>query len=59
MTQGGPGFATSVYMFALWQEAFHFFKMGYASAMALVLFVIIASITVAQWKLSEKWVFYR
>jgi multiple sugar transport system permease protein len=59
MTQGGPGFATSVYMFALWQEAFHFFKMGYASAMALVLFVIIASITLVQWKLSEKWVFYR
>jgi len=59
MTQGGPGFATSVYMFALWQEAFHFFKMGYASAMALVLFVIIAAITVAQWRLSERWVFYR
>ncbi len=59
MTQGGPGFATSVYMFALWQEAFHFFKMGYASAMGLVLFVIIAGITMVQWKLSEKWVFYR
>jgi multiple sugar transport system permease protein len=59
MTGGGPGYSTSVYMFTLWQEAFHYFRMGYASAMGFVLFIIICTITVAQWKISEKWVFYR
>ncbi len=59
MTQGGPGFATSVYVFRIWQEGFHFFRMGYASAMAWVLYIIVGVITVTQWKVSEKWVFYR
>jgi multiple sugar transport system permease protein len=59
MTGGGPGFATTVYMFSLWQEAFTFYRMGMAAAMGWILFLIVGAITVTQWKISEKWVFYR
>jgi ABC-type sugar transport system permease subunit len=59
MTRGGPGTATSVYVFRLWHEAFGLLKMGYASAMAWVLFLIVGGLTVFQWVMSKKWVFYR
>ena len=58
MTNGGPGYATSVYIYYLYQNAFSFFKMGYASAMAWLLFILIAAITLVQWQLSDRWVFY-
>lgn len=48
MTGGGPGNATKVYVFYLWENGFSFFKMGYASALAYVLFVIILAITLIQ-----------
>ena len=46
LTQGGPDNATNLYAVYLYQNAFRFFKMGYASAMAWVLFVIIVVFTV-------------
>lgn len=58
MTHGGPGNATNVYIYYLFQNAFTFGRLGYASAMAWVLFVIIALVTVVQWRLQKKWVFY-
>lgn len=58
MTQGGPANATNVYIYYLYQNAFSFSKMGYASAMAWVLFAIIAAVTVLQWRLQRLWVFY-
>jgi multiple sugar transport system permease protein len=58
MTEGGPGYATSVYIYYLYQNGFRFFKMGYASSLAVVLFLIIGFITFVQWRLSKKWVFY-
>lgn len=58
MTQGGPANATSVYIYYLYQNAFAFGRMGYASAMAWILFAIIAVVTFAQWKLQKRWVFY-
>ena len=58
MTQGGPANATSVYIYYLYQTAFSFGQMGYASAMAWVLFAIIAMVTFIQWKLQKRWVFY-
>jgi multiple sugar transport system permease protein len=38
--------------------AFENFRMGYASAMAWVLFVIVLLFTILQFKLSDRWVFY-
>jgi multiple sugar transport system permease protein len=59
MTKGGPGYATSVYIFYLYQTAFNHFKMGYGSAMASVLFVLLAALTLFQWKVASRWVFYK
>lgn len=48
MTGGGPGNATKVFVFYVWENGFNFFKMGYASALAYILFVIILAITLIQ-----------
>jgi multiple sugar transport system permease protein len=58
MTKGGPGHATSVYIYNIYQNAFSYGKVGYASAMAWILFVVIALVTYLQWKLQKRWVFY-
>jgi multiple sugar transport system permease protein len=58
MTQGGPANATNVYIHYLYQNAFAFGRLGYASAMAWVLFAIIALFTLVQWRLQKRWVFY-
>jgi multiple sugar transport system permease protein len=47
-----------VYMVYLFQNAFQFFRMGYASAMAWVLFLIILAITVVQLRLGKRYVYY-
>jgi multiple sugar transport system permease protein len=57
MTQGGPNDSTiSVAMF-LYIQGFQFLNMGYASAVAWVLFLIIFVITVINWKVRSSWVF--
>jgi ABC-type sugar transport system permease subunit len=58
MTAGGPANATNVYILYLYQNAFAWWKMGYASAMAWFLFIIIGLTTMIQWKLQKRWVFY-
>lgn len=59
MTGGGPGDGTYVYIYHLWYEAFTLRKMGYASAMAVVLFAVLVLITMVQNRLSKRWVFYQ
>ena len=49
MYQGGPGDATRVYYYLLYNNAFQYFKMGYASAMAVVLFIVLLILTVVQY----------
>ncbi len=58
MTGGGPLNSSNVYVLYLYQNAFKWFKAGYASALALVLFVVILLITVGQMRLSKRWVHY-
>ncbi|QRF24773.1 sugar ABC transporter permease [Alicyclobacillus sp. TC] len=48
MTQGGPGQATNVYNFYIFQEGFQFFHMGFASALSVILFVVILLVTLLQ-----------
>jgi multiple sugar transport system permease protein len=50
--------ATDVWVYYLWRNGFSFFRMGYACAMAWVLFAIIGVITFIQWKVQKLWVFY-
>lgn len=59
MTGGGPGSATYVYIYNIWQQAFQARNMGYAAALAVLLFIAIASITWFQWRMSKRWVHYQ
>ncbi len=58
MTQGGPVDSTMFYVYYLFNNGFRYFKMGYASALAWVLFWIILALTLIQMKLAPKWVHY-
>lgn len=58
MTGGGPANSTNVFIYYLYQNAFAWWKMGYASALAWFLFVVIGGITLFQWKMQNRWVFY-
>jgi multiple sugar transport system permease protein len=58
MTQGGPGNATTVYVYYLYQNAFTFSKMGYASALAWILFLIVMALVALQFWIGKKWVYY-
>jgi multiple sugar transport system permease protein len=57
-TEGGPNNATLFMVLYLYKKAFQEFQMGYASAIAWVLFVIILAFTLIQRKLGQRWVYY-
>jgi multiple sugar transport system permease protein len=57
-TEGGPNYATWFYMLHLYYNAFDFFQMGYASALAWIFFVIIVVMSLIQIRLSKRWVYY-
>jgi multiple sugar transport system permease protein len=58
LTQGGPGSSTTVLAYYIYKTAFQYHKMGYASAMSWVIFVVIFIITIIQWKGQKKFVTY-
>ncbi|MGC9064733.1 MAG: carbohydrate ABC transporter permease [bacterium] len=58
MTNGGPNYATLFYVLYLYQNAFQWFKMGYASALAWVLFLVILILTFVQFRIANYWVYY-
>lgn len=58
MTEGGPANATNTLVFNIYRYAFQFFQMGYATAMAWVLFAIIFVVTVVQFRYQRQWVHY-
>jgi multiple sugar transport system permease protein len=58
MTNGGPVNSTLFYALYLFRNAFNYLKMGYASSMAWILFLIVLILTLIQFKLAQKWVFY-
>jgi len=58
MTEGGPNDATLFYAYNLFNQAFRYLRMGYASALAWVLFAIIMILTLVQLKTSKRWVYY-
>lgn len=59
MTDGGPGDATRMIAMHIYENGFRFLRMGYASAIAMLLFAIILVITIIQMTLSKRWVFYQ
>jgi multiple sugar transport system permease protein len=58
MTEGGPARSTSVIVHYLYENAFQYFRMGYASAMAYVLFFMVFIITMIQFWRQKKWGVY-
>ena len=58
ITRGGPGNATLFYVLNLYRHAFENFKMGYASALGIVLFIIIMILTIIAFAVSGRFVYY-
>ena len=58
MTRGGPGTATHVLVYYIYTSAFTFYRMGYASAMSWILFLLLFAVTMIQWQGQKKWVSY-
>jgi multiple sugar transport system permease protein len=56
-TDGGPEYSGATIVFYIFNEAFKYFNMGYASAVAWVLGILIFIITMIQFKLSKRWVY--
>ncbi len=58
MTGGGPGNATNLFIFYIYQNAFRFFDMGYASAVSAILFLILLGLTVLAFRMLHRRVHY-
>jgi multiple sugar transport system permease protein len=58
ITNGGPNNATMFLLLYLYRNAFQYFRMGYASAIAWVLFVYILILTLIVFRWSALWVYY-
>lgn len=58
MTDGGPGNASNMFVFQIYQEAFRFQRMGYASAISVIMFILIMGFTYFQTRIKSRWVTY-
>ena len=58
MTAGGPNNSTLFYMLNIYNNAFRYYRMGYASALAVILFIFVLVLTIIIYKTSDRWVFY-
>ena len=58
LTGGGPNNATEFYSLFLYRNAFIFFRMGKASALAWILFIVIVLFTILLFRSSRRWVYY-
>jgi len=58
MTGGGPHYASLFYVLHLYRNAFKYFRMGYASSLAWVLFLILLGLTLIVLKSASLWVYY-
>jgi multiple sugar transport system permease protein len=55
---GGPGTSTLVYVLYLYENGFAYLKMGYATAIAEILFLITLGLTIGQFAIGRRWVHY-
>lgn len=58
MTEGGPLGSTQVIVERIYTYGFKYFNMGYATALSIILLIVIVLVTIVQMKLQKKWVFY-
>lgn len=57
-TNGGPSYATWFYALHIYNQAFHYFRMGYGAALAWIFVVILLAFTYLQLAASRRWVYY-
>ncbi len=57
-TEGGPNFSTWFFALHIWKQAFDYFNMGYAAALAWFFALVIVALTLVQMRLSRRMVFY-
>jgi len=57
-TNGGPSYATWFYALHIYNQAFHYFRMGYGAALAWIFVLILLVLTYFQMTLSRRWVYY-
>ncbi|MBN1400431.1 MAG: sugar ABC transporter permease [Anaerolineae bacterium] len=57
-TDGGPGTASTFFTLYIYRQAFEFFSMGYASALAWFFLVVILALTLLNFHFSGRWVYY-
>lgn len=57
-TEGGPAYATYFYALHIYNKAFRYFEMGYASALAWIFFFVLFVFTYVQFRQSRRWVYY-
>lgn len=58
ISEGGPGTSSLFYVLYLYRNAFSYFRVGYASALAWILFLILLALTVVTFASSSRWVYY-
>ena len=58
MTEGGPNNGSLFFVLYIYRHAFQYFNVGYASALAWILFIIIMALTLIVFKTSRAWVYY-
>jgi multiple sugar transport system permease protein len=58
LTKGGPADSTLTMSYFIYQNAFQFFQMGKAAALSYVLFAVIFMVTLMQFRIQKRWVFY-
>lgn len=58
ITPGGPAYSTWFYLIHVYQNGFAWLQMGYASALAWIFFIFTLIVTIVQFALSRRWVYY-
>ena len=56
-TTGNPSESTLMFMVLIYRNAFRYFKLGYASAQAVALFVVVLAVTLVIFRTARVWVF--
>lgn len=58
LTQGGPSDSTLALVYYIWQQGFRYYRAGYSSAIAVIFFLIILALSIAQMRIAERRVHY-
>jgi multiple sugar transport system permease protein len=57
-TDGGPNYASWFFAIHIWANAFRYYDMGYGSALAWLMFILVGALTYLQFQLANRWVYY-